>query len=784
MAESRNPASVAKDFKNFQQHADFIRRIYNETRECYKEVQSTCSSSALAEHATLPDGASGIITHLYKNSPALCVLGRTALRPLVVNELLGEPLLPTVLAETEKWRMVKIKYSSRRFLRHVSQDIELNDEYEVTSARTAEQVELVSVPREDLVLFTSASFSSPAPDQSLMEIETLVEVGLDHPLLESGVEIVLPASTDPTSSAASAQMPMEVMLCLDGYLPLFLFPLDLADPFTQQDRQQIQCLKHVASNSPILFICVDRSSGGILSSINEQWNIPARVNESAEMFSESRRGSTSGDGDSVPARIRHIYDHLSQEHYFPQGDQSFAQESFTESDGFLYSMESDTITTSTYEPIHQFVEDFSELRSAFVHFIRRNLTHQLTCAANLLSMSHNHCLRTFICAAFDMARAVQVTPRRLEYARKREDALFQNLMEFATREQEKIRQLITQCISNLTPTLLEEAEQYRFHSVQIPLSLYVGNRIERICNHQIQDMVFTRLNEAVAKQLISSMNVMRESVIGTLSRCLDSLEEDLTTSKDSSADEGARKALRDILDAAYQVEFSKRSGSSNIQLLLERFLLMLTSVSRTQTKLDIFWKRRVAKAVINKMNATQLARSLCSQFRSRLMRAHQMFLSSIQQLDVEHSTRLQEMEEHRTLVKKVLAPKIARLCLLSTSLCDLIQNGLPKLGREIGRGQYGVVYACEPWGGHHNVCVKSVVPPDDKHWNDLALEFHYTWSLPTQEHIVPLRGVVVDDNYGSQPGLSSAVLLVMDRLKRDLYQGIKAGMTFRYGSLF
>lgn len=53
-------------------------------------------------------------------------------------------------------------------------------------------------------------------------------------------------------------------------------------------------------------------------------------------------------------------------------------------------------------------------------------------------------------------------------------------------------------------------------------------------------------------------------------------------------------------------------------------------------------------------------------------------------------------------------------------------------------------------------------------------------SLPTHDHIVNLRGVVVDESYGVQPGSSSAVLLVMDRLKRDLYQGMKAGMTFRY----
>lgn len=112
--------------------------------------------------------------------------------------------------------------------------------------------------------------------------------------------------------------------------------------------------------------------------------------------------------------------------------------------------------------------------------------------------------------------------------------------------------------------------------------------------------------------------------------------------------------------------------------------------------------------------------------KERLKSSHNLFTTSLKLLETKHNGRLEKTEENQTIIRKLLAPKFAKLCLESTSLKDLILYGMPQLGKEIGRGQYGVVYQCAKWAKYTNLAIKSVVPPDDKHWNDLALEFHYT----------------------------------------------------------
>lgn len=182
-----------------------------------------------------------------------------------------------------------------------------------------------------------------------------------------------------------------------------------------------------------------------------------------------------------------------------------------------------------------------------------------------------------------------------------------------------------------------------------------------------------------------------------------------------------------MLDSAYQIEVTVRASSSLARLLWEKMKQALQTLpGQAPPKVDGAWKKKVAQDMLTSLSETRLARHICSQFRMRLQKSHEAFSTSLRILEAHHCGRLERTEEKRMRVRKCHAPKIARLALESTSLRDVVVYGMPQMGREVGRGQYGVVYACERYASHQPCAIKSVVPPDDKHWNDLALEFFYT----------------------------------------------------------
>ena len=242
----------------------------------------------------------------------------------------------------------------------------------------------------------------------------------------------------------------------------------------------------------------------------------------------------------------------------------------------------------------------------------------------------------------------------------------------------------------------------------------------------------------------------------------------------------AVEAFNQLLNAAYSLQLALPSHQGLLNLLWHNIKLLLSRSTRPGHRLDPNdpdWRARVVRETLERLQSLKPSKVLASQLCEKIRAAHEQLNGALEALESVHSQRLMRTEEQRLALRKKHAPRLARLTMESLALKDVLNFGMPGLGPEIGRGQYGVVYACLGWGKFGPCAVKSVVPPDERHLNDLAMEFYYTKTLPPHDRVVRLHGAVMDFGYGGGGG-QPAVLLVMERMHRDLYTAIRQSLAW------
>lgn len=736
---------LTRTFNSYNKHSVQLKKNLKETNAFFREIRqnysNACASTMSPESASFEAGQLSCISfpsheeEFLRNTvgaaPYILVLGQDcAARYQLLNCLLGERLLPLGPEAGEACEGVQGTVCKRRKLcfthgRQTRLSLALPGQYELVHQLAANCGRWDTVPREDLEIHEECE----DPAHRLAELE----ITLHHPLLQEAKVMVVPCpSVQPIEEALED--------CTRSVTPIILYAIN-QDSLSTEQVAELWKVKEMLS-FPICFI---RTPDNTSTASPE----PVRR---AEKEKEKEREK------SVLHKQLLSLDFICS----PIGNCSCGAPTQTPTPGA--------------KPQSVLGEAFEKLHRLLVPFVRQVLQNQQVEAASLLNGVHCRCLDLFINQAFDMQRDLQITPRRLEYTREKEGELFNSLMAIANRKQEEMKEMIVETLGSMKEQLLEDAANLEFTDIIVTTNgELVTSKEIKSCIHQIQELIVLRLNQAVANKLISSVDYLRESFVGTLERCLSSLEK---STMDSSVHNITSNHLKQLLNAAYHVEITFHSGSSFTRLFWEQIKQIIHRITFVNPPaITPEWKRKVAQDAIESLSAAKLARSICSQFRTRLNSSHDAFAASLRQLEEGHTGRLERTEDLWLRVRKDHAPRLARLSLESRSLRDVLLHGKPKLGRELGRGQYGVVYLCDSWGGHYPCALKSVVPPDDKHWNDLALEFHYTRSLPKHERLVDLHGSVIDHTYGS--GSSIAVLLIMERLHRDLYTGLKAGLSLR-----
>lgn len=733
---------LSRIFSNYNKHSNLLKKNLKETNKFFREIKQNYSNSCAAAGpaaSVIEAGHLGCFSFLSHEEeylqatvgcvPYVIILGQNCdAKYQVLNSLLGERLLPVTrlgqgcgAEEGCKRRRLRFTYGRQTRL-----SLALPGQYELVHQLAAHRGRWETIPEEDLEIGEACE----DPAHRLAELE----VTLHHQLLQEAKILVVPCP--------EVQLVEEALEdCFRNIVPILVYAIS-EETLTQPQLDDIQRVKDNIA-FPVCFV---------------------KVPSISQPGQDSSLEPTCKTGRAAEREKSALYQQLASDGFLGNGP------------GNCSCGAPPQQQAPAAKPQSSLCEAFEKLPRLLAPFAKQVLQNQQVEAATKLNMVHCRCLDIFINQAFDMQRDLQITPRRLDYTREKESELYQSLMGIANRKQEEMKDMIVETLASMKEELLEDAANLEFTDIIVPPNGEpISSKDIKSCIRQIQELIVLRLNQAVANKLISSVDYLRESFVGTLERCLHSLEKQ---HQDTSAHNVTSNHLKQILNAAYHVEVTFHSGSNVTRLVWEQIkqiIQRLTWVNPPAITLE--WKRKVAQDAIESLSAAKLAKSICSQFRTRLNSSHEAFAGSLRQLEEGHTGRLEKTEDLWLRVRKDHAPRLARLSLESRSLRDVLLHGKPKLGRELGRGQYGVVYLCDSWGGHFPCALKSVVPPDDKHWNDLALEFHYTRSLPKHERLVDLHGSVIDHTYGG--GSSIAVLLIMQRLHRDLYTGLKAGLTLK-----
>ena len=338
-----------------------------------------------------------------------------------------------------------------------------------------------------------------------------------------------------------------------------------------------------------------------------------------------------------------------------------------------------SITTSTGTELNlrtnsrlSSIDKFLEQLDLFVREVLRQRTIDKSDEAReVLTDLLEECIST----TYKFTKDAKLIPVRIKWVKEQEQKLYHSLLVVASQKQNEIKTLICKSLEESRESLVEVAEKHKFSEDFEPGKARTQRR-------ELEEIILKALNTTIAKKLVGSVDMLKETLIDTLCRTVEILEKDNPKSELSSPESSlesststlvtgfsAKHALSEIISAAYQIEISSRNTISLRALLMEQLKRLFVNFNAASENEDD-WKRKIANQMIEKISEEKLAKEVCLQFKANVERAHQEFLTSIDSIQESQLQRMSHQAEKGKKMKKSYSPKLARFVLESTCYRD------------------------------------------------------------------------------------------------------------------
>ena len=807
-SQSRNPqilsVKLSYEFAAYFRLIKRIKSLTNSSANLYRELEEN--------HVFLDSYGNSKFLSSYQNvvsdsfdkrsvhskigrPPCIVVFGQDEIaKAKIVKELFGQEILPLTPLnyEEETQRMVKFRYGTAQKY-NISIAGSYIEEYDFIEMRhmhasgSPKVGPIADAPYDE--------FRLRGTDRENVELcTTFLEIKLPHALLQDGSEVFVSPCNN--RHATSAQVHRE---CIRDVYPIAIFALS-SDQLTEKDIDDLKIARALHSKIQYFFVNTKKRSQNDLTESEDHAvkdriirqlkdlgfdikHVPTEKLEELTNGAENCASPANKSNSSSPRKFAmNGYDQIEEYPFVPCSTRPRnavvsqpPKKSPPHASGNRAEMPKFDEDTGQTEVMSEYAGDLESF-PAFIKFLKKHLNRHLVYLSNELYRSHQHALQSIVLEGFQISRNTQINIARLKFVKNYEKRVFRALQEVVNRKEEEIKERIKEVIQEVRSTVIQEAEVHEFVSIS-DSSSRLSNSIKlsemNKCELEIQKLTLQILNAKIVAELTNCIPELQQPFRDVMERTLEALEKTAYNNftRQDDVHVSCKIAFKQLIDSASSIQIKPSSIAHVRKRVFDSFRYAVNFCSCTALPPpNQEWRREIAEQTIDCLSNTKLTHIICSQFNAILSESHDNFQNIMRQLSNRLDKIAEQNQMQKTKLRKQLSPKSAKLAIESVSLRDAILYGMPKVTRELGRGQYGVVTFCPSWGKYNPCAVKSIVPPDEKHWIDLSMEFYYARSMPEHDRIVKIRGSVIDYMY---PGGMPAVLLIMDFFPRDFYQAIK-----------